>query len=176
LRADLFGGKHSGEWHADFTAKPPKYSGSGKIEHIALGQVAASMQNEWITGSADGSYSLAFIGYSAAELMQSANGETDFIMRDGTLPRMLLPATGGPLRVHRFTGVLSLSDSVFRVEEGKLVAPTGVYEVSGTASGAAGLNLAIAHDGAPKFDISGTLREPHVAVTSRPETRAELKP
>ena len=176
LRADLFGGKHSGEWHADFTAKPPKYSGSGKIEHIALGQVAASMQNEWITGSADGSYSLAFIGYSAAELMQSANGETDFIMRDGTLPRMLLPATGGPLRVHRFTGVLSLSDSVFRVEEGKLVAPTGVYEVSGTASGATGLNLAIAHDGAPKFDISGTLREPHVAVTSRPETRAELKP
>jgi AsmA protein len=176
LRADLFGGKHNGEWHANFTVKPPKYSGSGKVEHIALGQVATAMQNEWITGTAEGTYSLAFIGYSAAELMQSADGEAEFIMRDGALPRMLLPAAGSPLRVHRFTGVLSLGDSVFRIEEGKLVGPTGIYEVSGTASGAAGLNLAIAHDGAPKFDISGTLREPHVAVTSRPETRAELKP
>jgi AsmA family len=175
VRADLFGGKHNGEWHADFTAKPPKYSGSGNLEHVALAQFASSMQNEWITGTVDGTYSLAFIGYSAAELTSSANGEAQFVMQDGILPRMVLPG-GGPLRVHRFTGILSLSDGVFRIEEGKLIAPTGTYEVSGNASGAKGLSLAIAHDGVPKFDVTGTLREPHVNSSSRPETRAELKP
>jgi len=175
LRADLFGGKHNGEWHADFAAKPPKYNGTGQIEHLALGQLATGIQNEWITGTAEGTYSLAFVGYGAAELMSSANGETQFLMQDGALPRMVLPG-GAPLRVHRFTGILSLSDGVFGIEEGKLVAPTGTYEVSGKASGPTGLNLLIAHDGVPKFDVTGTLREPHVSNASHSETRAELKP
>ena len=36
LRGDVLGGKHVGDWEADFTAKPPAYSGSGTLERIAL--------------------------------------------------------------------------------------------------------------------------------------------
>jgi hypothetical protein len=175
LRAELFGGKHDGEWHADFTAKPPRYGGSGKLEHASLTQVGKAVQNEWSSGTTDASYSIAFLGYNMTEQIASANGEAQFVMQDGAMPQIMLQP-GGPLHFHRFTGVLSLSNSAFRIEEGKLVATSGIYDLSGTAAGPDGLNLVVTHDGVPKFDITGTLRQPLVRASSRPETRAELKP
>jgi hypothetical protein len=38
------------------------------------------------------------------------------------------------------------------------------------------LNLKLTREGAPGFNVTGTLTEPHVSPTVSPETQAELKP
>ena len=62
----------------------------------------------------------------------------------------------------------------FRKASWKL--PREHYQVSGTASLTRILNLKLTHEGAPGFNITGTLMEPHVATIVTPETRAALKP
>jgi hypothetical protein len=48
--------------------------------------------------------------------------------------------------------------------------------VSGTASLTRILDLKLTHEGAPGFNITGTLMEPHVSPIVNPETQAALKP
>src|SRR5581483_9757124 len=43
LHADVLGGHHSGEWHADFTVKPPVYRGRGAVDKLSLGQLSDLM-------------------------------------------------------------------------------------------------------------------------------------
>ena len=52
LRADLLGGKHRGDWQADFTADSPLYTGTGTLTGISLQQVADAMHDSWISGTA----------------------------------------------------------------------------------------------------------------------------
>ena len=54
LRADLLGGKHQGDWQADFTLSPPVYAGSGTVTGISLQQMADAMHDPWIAGTAGG--------------------------------------------------------------------------------------------------------------------------
>src|SRR5207245_5057030 len=72
LRGEVLGGRHWGEWRADFTAKPPVYSGSGSLERVALGQLAEAMHDGWVTGTIKATYRATTSGLSAAELFSSA--------------------------------------------------------------------------------------------------------
>ncbi len=174
LRADVLGGKQRGEWQVNFSAKPPRYTGAGTLQRVALGQVADLTRDGWITGSATASYRITANGYTAAELFSSADATVRFEVRDGLLPHIAL--TGAPLRVRRFAGRLLLRDGKFDIQEGKLEAPNGIYQVSGTVSLGRNLNFKLLRDATHGFSISGTLSEPHVAPVTTPETRAALKP
>jgi hypothetical protein len=176
LHGDVLGGKHVGEWEADFTAKPPEYSGSGTLERVSLDQLSASMNDDWITGSATASYRVKTSGLDATGLFASAVSTLKLEARDGLLSHIALTEGTGPLQMQRLTTQLSLHDGKFEVEEGKLETSAGIFQVSGTASLTRVLNLKLTREGAPGFTVTGTLTEPHVSPIVSPETQAELKP
>jgi hypothetical protein len=176
LRGDVLGGKHVGEWEADFTAKPPEYSGSGTLERVSLDQLSASMNDDWITGSATASYRVKTSGLDATELFASAVSTLKLDARDGVLSHIALTEGTGPLQMQRLTAQLALHNGKFEIQEGKLDTPTGMFQVSGTASLTRVLNLKLTREGAPGFNVTGTLTEPHVSPIVSPETQAELKP
>jgi uncharacterized protein involved in outer membrane biogenesis len=175
LRGDVLGGKHIGEWEADFTAKPPEYSGSGTLERVSLDQLSTSMNDDWITGSATATYRLKASGLDATELFASVVSTLTMDAQDGTLPHIALGEGTGPLQMRRLAARLSLRDGEFEIQEAKLDTTTGVFQVSGTASLTRVLNLKLTREGAPGFNVTGTLTEPHVSPTVSPETQAELK-
>ena len=175
LRAEVLGGKHSGEWQADFTVKPPAYSGNGILERVSLAQLAEVMGDGWITGTATARYRLTTSGYSAADLLASADGTLQLEMHDGILAHILL-SSSATLHVSHFKGRVALRDGQFEIQEGKLEAPSGIYHVSGTASLGHKLDIRLLHDASHGFSITGTLAEPRVSAVTRPETQAALKP
>lgn len=168
------GGKHVGEWHADFTLKPPQYSGAGTFERIALGQLAESMHDGWISGTASAKYKIEIAGRSTSELVQSANGTVEFNMHDGALPHIAL--VSGPLKVRRFTGTLAIHDGEVEMREAALDSPPATFAVSGRASLSRKLDFKLVQEGSQGFNITGTIAEPRVVSLPHPETRAALKP
>ena len=50
VRAEVLGGKHHGEWRANFSIKPPAYSGSGSLESASLAQLSEAMHDNSIRG------------------------------------------------------------------------------------------------------------------------------
>ena len=176
LRAEVLGGRHTGEWLVDFTVNPPTYRGNGTLEKVALGQVAEAMHDAWITGTANVEYRAATQGWTKTELLSHANAGFQMEARDGSLPHLTLAGESSPLRVNRFTGQLLLRAGKFEIEAGKLQTPGGIYQLSGTASLGRVLDIKLAREGARGFNITGTLNQPRVTLNTTPETQAALKP
>ena len=72
LRADVFGGKHRGDWRVDFMVKPPVYLGAGTLDSAALSQLADAMHQNWVAGTASAKYQVEMAGLSAEDLLDSA--------------------------------------------------------------------------------------------------------
>jgi AsmA-like protein len=176
LRGDVLGGRHTGEWQVDFTVNPPTYHGNGTLERIALGQIADAMHDTWMTGTASAEYRADTLGWTKAELLSHADVGFQVEARDGSLPHLTLAGESAPLRVNRFMGRLLLRDGKFEINQGKLQTPGGIYQLSGTASRGRVLDFKLARDGARGFNITGTLNQPRVAISTTPETQAALKP
>jgi AsmA-like C-terminal region/AsmA family len=176
LRGDVLGGKHVGDWKADFTHKPPQYSGSGTLDQVALGQLSQVMNDGWITGTANGSYRITTSGLSMAELLSSAAGNLQVEAHDGLLPHIALADGSGPLEMNRLKLRLALAQGKFAIEEGKLETPAGAYQVNGSASFDRSLNVKLAREGGHGFNITGTLSKPVVSPSTNADTQASLKP
>ena len=176
LRGDVLGGRHNGEWQVNFKDNPPTYHGHGTLEKVALGQIAQAMHDAWITGTANVAYRADALGWTKAELLSHADAGFQVEARDGSLPHLTLAGDSSPLRVNRFVGRLLLRDGKFEIDQGKLQTPGGIYQLSGTASVGRVLDLRLACDGARGFNITGTVDQPHVAVSTTPDTQAALKP
>ncbi len=174
VSAEVFGGRHQGEWRADFTAKPPVYAGNGTLDGVALAEVADAMQDNWIAGTAGARYQLELAGFSFGELVESAKGSLRFDMRDGALPHVMVSAA--PLRIRRFTGVLTAKDNDIELQDASLEAPTANYAVSGKASLSRKLDFKLLSEGATGYSVTGTLADPRVVPVRRSETQAALKP
>jgi uncharacterized protein involved in outer membrane biogenesis len=184
LRADVFGGKYRGEWHADFAGDAaPVYAGTGAFNSISLQQVASAMHEPWISGTASGTYQLSASGAEAGAFWQSAEGDLQFDIRDGSLPHILL-TSDDQLRIIRWQGQTELRAGKLEIEKSKLVSPSEVFEISGTASLTRSLDLKLAqttasgtaHAAPPVYSIKGTLSDPQVELNAPPETQAKLKP
>lgn len=176
LRADVLGGKHLGEWEADFTAKPPQYGGKGVFENVALDQLSESMSDDWITGSATATYRVKTSGLDAAELFASASSTWKVEAWDGLLRHLALTEGSGPLPMHHLSLQLAMHDGKFEIEDGNLDSASDLYRVSGSASMTRALNVKLMREGGRGFNITGTLTEPHVSPTLPSETQAALKP
>jgi hypothetical protein len=177
LRAEVLGGKHEGDWKADFTARPPQYSGHGTLDRVSLTLLAATMRNDWITGSARASYRVAAFGFSPGEITASAKGTLQVDAWDGTLPHLVLPEDSVPVQVRRLVLHLSLQDSKLEIQEGNLQTTGGRYQLSGEASLNQGLNVKLSQGSSPGLKVTGTLAHPHVEPATPVETRAaSLKP
>jgi len=180
LRGELLGGKHRGEWQADFSVRPPVYTGSGTVTGIALRQLASAMHDEWIAGTATGSYEMTASGTASSDFWNSAEGIVQFDVRDGMLPHLLLVDDGDPLKVDRLQGRAHLQDGKIEIKEARLDSSSGKFQVSGTALLTRELDLKFtgksdATGAAKTYAVGGTVAEPRVTQVSSPETQAQLK-
>jgi len=178
LNADLLGGKHRGEWQADFSVKPAVCSGSGNFTGVSLASLANVVKDAGIAGDANASYDMK--GPCPEGFWKSAEGTLQFVMKDGTLPHFALDEDADPFEVTRFAGQARLQGGAIEMKDAKLESPGGAFRVSGTASlkGELDLKLARAPGGSagPGYTISGTLAEPRVVRVGGAETQARLKP
>jgi hypothetical protein len=196
LRGQLLQGTHQGNWVIDLSrhdaskqdvsrqevftqdaetrdaAHPTlHYHGSGTLQDISLEQVGTVMNDAWIAGTADGSFSLDGLGDSFRELLGRSDGRLQFVMRNGNLPHIEIPGSPAPLSVRRFAGDLSLKKGVWQVASGKLESRDGVYQVSGTVSPSNGCNLLLTRSDEQSWTLTGTLANPLVAATDRTEAK-----
>jgi hypothetical protein len=176
LHADVWGGKHAGEWKADFTVKPPVYSGQGTLQNASLDQLAQLMSDRWISGTASLKFQMEASGLSASELLSGAAGTLLIDSRNAVMTHVVLAGETGPLQVRRLSAQVSMREGDVELNDGELETPGGVYQWSGTATTDQILNLKLTRNGAPAFNITGTLAEPNVAAASSAEAQAALKP
>lgn len=176
MRGDLLGGRALGDWNADFSARPPAYTGSGSFEGTSLAEVAELMHDGWIDGSGSATYRFQGSGWSFQDLLDSAELGANFTIKDGVFPHVVLTANSSPLHARTFSGRIALRDGSFSLEDAKLESATGVYNVSGTASLTGALKLKMAGENLSSYTLSGTLLSTRVSTVASASTQAELKP
>jgi hypothetical protein len=178
LNADFLGGKHRGQWRADFSAKPAACDGSGSLTGISLTGLEESMNDEGIAGLANTSYELK--GTCTADFWKSAEGTLQFDVKNGTFPHISLGDGAEALKISRFVGQAKLHAGEAELNGVRLDSPDGKFQVSGSASfkGALDFKLARTQSGttALGYTIGGTLAEPRVEQLTGAETQARLKP
>ncbi len=175
LRAELLGGRHLGDWRVDFTSQPPQYTASGGVDRLALGQLATAIDNAWITGTVTAKYRVDASGLTANEVVASATGTLRVEARDGLLRHVVLSEGDGPPQMRHLTAGLALRDGKFEIREGELETEVAQYQLTGTASLGRVLNLKLTRDGAPGFNITGTLIQPRVTPLVAPNAQAALQ-
>ena len=176
LNADLLGGKHRGEWQANFRVTPAICTGKGDFAGISLASVATMMKNAWIAGAANGSYDLK--GPCSDEFWTSAEGVVQAGVRDGVFPHVIVGEDARPLRFRRLDGRARFHGGSIEVEEAKVDSPDGSYELSGTATLQREISMKLARvpSGAASagYSVSGTLAQPVITPLGRTE-QAKLK-
>jgi hypothetical protein len=184
LRADLLGGKHRGDWQADFTASLPVYGGSGTLTAVSLEQMADAMHDPWISGTGGATYQFKGSGTTFDAFWQSLDAGLRFDLRDGVLPHISLASDAGPLQFTHWQGLARLHDGKIEIEKAALLSPGVDYEINGTASDGQALDfrltaaseLKATGAGSLIYSITGTVAEPRVVLAPAPETQAQLKP
>jgi hypothetical protein len=175
ITADFLGGKYRGEWKTNFREKPVTSTSSGRLQGVALADLAQAMRDGWISGIASGSYELTGTGRSAEEFWHSAEGSLRFDVKQGSLAHISLEQEG-PLRILRLSGVARLHDGKIDVKDAGLDSTDGKFEVSGTASFERQLDLKLTGAGSlPRgYNVTGSLADPQVKSVSVAE-QARLK-
>jgi hypothetical protein len=176
LQADVLGGRHRGEWNADFTVRPPQYSGQGTFQRVSLDELAKVMTGDWITGTAGGTYHASAAGLSQDELFASAHANVQVEDATGTLPHIALGDDALPLQMRNLTAYLVLQDGKVEVQAARLETAADTFHVTGTASLTQILDLRLMREDTSGFAITGTLAQPSVLQVAARETRAALKP
>lgn len=174
IRADVLGGHHSGNWDGDFTAKPPKFFGSGSVSKIAMAQVAMTMHDAWATGTLDSQYTLGVSGLDAATLRDSATGTANFKWSGGTLRHIVLEGKAAPLSFSSLTGEVAIRNGALNCDDCKLQSGSEVYQVKGNASFARNLDLQLRRPDEPSYAITGPLDKPRVEAVPTPSSEAKL--
>jgi hypothetical protein len=129
------------------------------------------MDDDWISGSADGTFDISGATDSFHSLPARTDGRLQFVMRNGTLPHLEIPGSPVPLPVHRFTGELGLQKGVWQLSAGRLETRDGLYQVSGTASPGSAFNFILTRGDEQSWVVSGTLTKPEVAPARRTVAR-----
>ncbi|HKW16851.1 MAG TPA: AsmA family protein [Terriglobales bacterium] len=176
IHGNILGGKATGSFTADFSTRPPEYSGSGAFESVSLATVATLMHTDWAEGSASASYDFKTAGWSLSELLNSAELKSEFHIAEGVFPHVVLAEGDEPLRAPVFSGDLLLHEGAFSFAKTELKNDDGVYALSGTVSLAGALNLKMTSENSSGYNIAGTLNQTRVSALPNPATQAELKP
>jgi hypothetical protein len=176
VRGNLLGGETVASWKADFSVRPPAYSGTGSFDGVSLSLIAGLMHSEWIDGSGSANYRFKTAGWNIYDLLNAANLNANFTMKDGVFPHVVLTDGAEPLRASVFSGQLALQQGNFSLEDTELITADGVFNLSGTASLAGDLDLKMTSENSTGYNLSGTLDQTRVSPITNPPTQAALKP
>ena len=177
LSGDLYGGKHRGDWQADFSVKPAVCEGKGIFTGVALRSLVDAMNDNWISGTGNASYELK--GACPGGFWPSAEGTLQVEMANGTFSHVLIGDNADPLRVTRLSGRAELHAGKIEIREAKIESQNTIYELNGTATLTRELELKLTRvaggASAGGYVINGTLAEPQVKPLAGVE-QARLKP
>ena len=176
VHGNLLGGETVASWRADFSARPPAYSGTGGFDRVSLSSIAGLMHSEWIDGSGSANYRFRTAGWNIHELLNVADLNANFSMKDGVFPHVVLADGGEPLRASVFSGRLALQQGEFSLDDTELITADGVFNLSGTASLGGDLDLKMTGENSTGYNVSGTLDQTRVSPITNPPTQAALKP
>ena len=178
VTGDFMGGRHQGEWQADFNVKPAICKGGGNFTAVLLADLADAMNDGWIAGTANATYALK--GPCPADFWSSATGTLRFEMSDGSLSHVFLADDAEPLKVANFTGEALLDSGAIEIKDARLNSGAGQFQLTGTASLKGELDFKLARTpsggAAPGYAVTGTLGSPRVVPVASPQTQANLKP
>jgi uncharacterized protein involved in outer membrane biogenesis len=175
-QGNLLGGQSAANFKADFSLRPPMYSGTGNFNEVSLSSIADIMRTGWIDGEGSANYRFTASGWSLQDLLKEAELDAKFSINNGEFPHILLSENAGPLHSSVFSGQLVFRDGTFSLDDTELVSDSGVFNVSGTASLAGDLDLKMMDENSGGYNVSGTLDQTRVSPITNPPTQAALKP
>lgn len=176
LRGQVFQGTHLGNWAIDVSVQPPLYQAAGILQNISLTQVSQVMNDPWAAGMLDGKFDLTGAGNSVLDVLEHGEGAAHFLMRNGSLTHVEIAGSPKPFPIHKLTGDMRLKKGTWELRAAKLESHDGIYQISGTASWALGLNLALTRGDEQSWNVTGTLAKPRLTQAGHPEVRSALKP
>ncbi|HYG98909.1 MAG TPA: AsmA family protein [Terriglobales bacterium] len=172
VNSELWGGRHTGQWRADYSQEKPAYSGTGTVYSAAMQQLGTLMRDNWASGSVNATYKVSAAGFTSNELLDSAKAQVTFEWRNGTLRHVSLNGSKAPLTFRNFSGNVEFASGQLSIApESKMTTSSGIYQVSGTASPSRQMNLTF-RNGPHAVSVTGTLEQPQ--VTPAPVTEAEV--
>jgi hypothetical protein len=173
---NLLGGQTAANFKADFSVRPPMYSGTGNFDGVWLSSISELMRTGWIDGEGSANYRFTTSGWNLQDLLKQAEVDAKFSIKDGEFPHILLSENAEPLRSSVFSGQLVFRDGAFSLDDTELVSDSGVFNVSGTASLTGDLDLKMTGENSGGYNVSGTLDQTRVSPITNPPTQAALKP
>jgi hypothetical protein len=176
VHGSLFGGHTEATLKADFSTRPPVYSGTGNFDGVSLSSIAELMHTGWIDGDGSANYRFTTTGWNLQDLLEKAELDANFSIKDGEFPHVVLSENAEPLHSSVFSGQLVFRDGIFSLDDTELVSDSEVFNVSGTASLEGDLNLKMASENSGGYNVSGTLDQTRVSPIVNPPTQAALKP
>lgn len=173
-RGELYGGTHTGDWTADFNGRQPVYKGTGRLEHVNVGQLATLLNPQLGTGVLNATYQAELSGYTEEEIQKSASVIAEFNWNKGVAKTVVLNGHS-PLQVMHFSGKANWKGGALQFEDARLQSGPNSYTVSGKANSTA-LELQLATDHGSGYRISGSLQKPAVeSLESQSRNQASLK-
>lgn len=168
-RADLLGGAVSGAWKIDFRGAEPKYASAGTVTRFQAEKLAPLLKASLGSGSLGMGYNLRMAGLESDALAHSATAEITFVWTGGALR---ISPDGKPLRVITGEGKATLDQAGWTISASKWTTPTGVFQLSGTASRDSALALEFTQQDGAVSKVSGTLLKPQTNTPAPPPTQA----
>lgn len=175
IHGRLLQGSYQGRGVIDLSLQPPHYQWSGTLQNVSLAAVSTAMHDGWATGIGDARFEMTSSGSSASDLMSHLDGEVKFEVHNGTLVHLEISDAPRPFPVHLFAGRIQLKNGIWHLRAGKMESHDGIYQISGTASGIAGLNLTLVRGDDQSWNVTGSLVKPHVVPAARTQAKAGNK-
>lgn len=174
IQGDFLGGRTTGTTlRADFNGDDPRYQVTGQLDRASLPQIADLMKDPWAAGSISAKYAVNFTGWSAAEMLASAQGDAQFQWHNGALRHVSLDGAG-PLQINTFSGRLKLNHRQVTLTDGRLTAPHASYAVAGTAGFDRQIELTLNDSKLRGYVVRGSLAAPRIqAMKIQPQTASK---
>ena len=135
LTADIFDGKHDGEWTFDFSGPRPSMAGIGSVKHAQMDLIRAALDEQEGGGVLDLSYQLSMSGSSLDQLAASAQGSGSFSWRNGVIQTTNSHLDGPDnLRFAVWSGRFAVDKEHVALQNTKMDSLSGTQELSGEIS------------------------------------------
>jgi uncharacterized protein involved in outer membrane biogenesis len=161
IGSDLFGGKHLGELHANYSGEEPLYDLAGTLSTASMDSLGSSLwTNAWHGspthgGTIDAKYQLHLSGSDAAALFKSAQGAADLTWKNGAFTGHADNGAARALSVSEFIDRVTWKENALQVPTATMKTTTGPFEISGTFGRS--YDLRLQSNGKPVLVAFGTL-------------------
>jgi hypothetical protein len=166
-RAEVFGGEVNSDWKIDFTGNEAIFESTGTATRVQAEKLAPLVKANLGSGTIALSYKLKMAGLDAVALAKSTVAQTEFSWNGGVL--RISPDAKAPLRVLTGQGKATLDKAGWTIFDSKWKTPSGIYQLSGTASRDAVLALEFTQEDGAIWKVTGTPLKQQLSAPPAPQ-------